>query len=107
MVMLEYEAYEEQVEPRMRGIAAEVRRGWPDVARLVLLHRVGRLRVEETSVIVAASSPHRDTAFAAARFGIDTVKATVPIWKWETWESGSDWSLACHPVGEVQPVTHD
>ena len=81
-----YEAYEEEVEPRLAAIAAEARTRWPDVGRLVLLHRTGDLGVGESSVVVVASSPHRDTAFEAARFCIDTLKATVPIWKRETWD---------------------
>jgi molybdopterin synthase catalytic subunit len=47
------------------------------------------------------SAPHRGEAFDAARFCIDTLKETVPIWKRETWEGGSDWALCCHPVEEV------
>lgn len=88
---LEYEAYEEQVVPRLEGIAAEVRARWPVVGRLVLIHRIGELAVTEPSVIVAASAPHRAEAFVAARFAIDTLKATVPIWKRETWAGGVDW----------------
>ncbi len=98
---LTYEAYEEEVEPRLAAIAADARRRWPDVVRLVLLHRTGELAVGESSVVVVAASPHRDTAFEAARYCIDTLKATVPIWKRETWAGGDDWS-ACHsPIGEV------
>ena len=78
---LEYEAYEEEVEPRLTAIAAEARVRWPVVGRVVLLHRVGRLEVGESSVVVVASAPHRPEAFAAARFAIDTLKDTVPIWK--------------------------
>jgi molybdopterin synthase catalytic subunit len=71
------------------------------VGRLALLHRTGVLEVGEASVIAAASAPHREEAFAAARFCIDTLKATVPIWKRETWEGGEDWSTCAHPVAEV------
>ena len=98
---LEYEAYESEVKPRLAAIAAEVRRRRPDTGRVALLHRTGRLVVGETSVVVVASAPHRGTAFAAARWCIDTLKASVPIWKRETWEGGEDWSLCAHPVAEV------
>ena len=98
---LEYEAFEEEVEPRMAAIAAEVRRRWPVIGRLALLHRTGRLGVTETSVVVVASAPHRAEAFAAARWCIDTLKSTVPIWKRETWDGGEDWSACDHPVAEV------
>ena len=98
---LEYEAYEEEVSPRLAAIAAEARRQWPLLGRVAVLHRSGALDVGDTSVLVAVSAPHRAEAFAAARFCIDTLKATVPIWKRETWEGGSDWALCSHPVDEV------
>jgi molybdopterin synthase catalytic subunit len=98
---LEYEAYREQVEPRLLQIADETRKRWPTTGRIALLHRIGLLELCESSVIVVASAPHRDEAFEAARFGIDTLKATVPIWKRETWEGGVDWGLCAHDVAEV------
>ncbi len=98
---LEYEAYESEVEPRLSAIAAEARRRTPATGRLALLHRTGRLVVGETSVVVVASAPHRDDAFVVARWCIDTLKATVPIWKRESWEGGEDWSVCAHPVAEV------
>jgi molybdopterin synthase catalytic subunit len=66
---------------------------------------VGRLEVGEVAVVVVASTPHRAEAFAAAQFCIDTLKHTAPIWKRETWEGGSDWSL-CAPESPEQHV-HD
>jgi molybdopterin synthase catalytic subunit len=90
---LEYEVYEEYVIPRLRDVASAARTQWPEIGRLVLLHRVGRLEVGEVAVVVAASTPHRAEAFAAAQFCIDTLKHTVPIWKRETWSGGSDWSV--------------
>jgi len=98
---LEYEAFEEEVTPRVAAIADEARRRWPDLVRLAILHRVGALAVGEASVVVVASAPHRPEAFDAARFAIDTVKTTVPIWKRETWEGGEDWSACAHDVSEV------
>lgn len=82
---LTYEAYEEQVVPRLDAIATEIRRQWPAIGRIALLHRVGTLDVATSSVVVSVSAPHRGEAFEAARYGIDTLKATVPIWKQETW----------------------
>jgi molybdopterin synthase catalytic subunit len=99
--MLEYEAYEEQVAPKLAEIAAEARRRWPTLGRFVLVHRVGPMAVGESSVVVVASSPHRPEAFEAARFGIDTLKATVPIWKKEHWADGADWGLHATPVERV------
>jgi molybdopterin synthase catalytic subunit len=60
--------------------------------------------VGEASVVVAASAPHREDAFEAARFCIDTLKATVPIWKREAWDGGEDWSTCASPVREVSEV---
>ena len=74
-----YEAYEEPARRVMTEIAAEARRRWPGVERIALLHRVGELGLSEPSVAVAVSSPHRDDAFEAARFCIDTLKETAPI----------------------------
>jgi molybdopterin synthase catalytic subunit len=99
--LLEYEAYTEQVVPRLEALAAEIRTRWTDAGRIVLLHRTGPVPVGESAVVVVVSSPHRDTAFAAARFGIDALKATVPIWKNETWEGGRSWGLEAQHVTEV------
>ncbi len=99
--VLEYEAYQEQVEPRLVAIASAARDRWPMVGRLALLHRIGSIALGEESVVVVASAPHRPEAFAAARFLIDTIKTTVPIWKRETWSEGSDWSLCDHEIEEI------
>lgn len=89
---LTYEAYEEHAVARLAAVAAEVRTRHPGVARLVILHRVGPLRVTDAAVVVVASAPHRDEAFAAARLAIDATKASVPIWKRESYGTGAeDW----------------
>jgi molybdopterin synthase catalytic subunit len=90
---LEYEAYEAHVVPRLAVIAADARARWPELGRLVLLHRIGEVPIAAAAVVVVASSPHRAEAFEAARYGIDTLKATVPIWKRESWSDGSSWGL--------------
>jgi molybdopterin synthase catalytic subunit len=98
---LEYEAYAEQVEPKLARIAAQARQSWHSLGRIALLHRTGGLEVGECSVVVVVSSPHRPEAFEAARWCIDTLKATVPIWKRETWSGGVDWSNDAHDVEEI------
>jgi molybdopterin synthase catalytic subunit len=100
---LVYEAYAEQVEPKLVAIAEEARTRWP-VGRLALLHRTGELALGESSVVVVASSAHRGEAFDVARFCIDTLKATVPIWKRETWDGGEDWGLCAHDVVDVSDL---
>ena len=106
---LTYEAYEEHVVPRMERIATELRRRWPEAGRVVLWHRVGALGLGESSVVVAVSSPHRAEAFEAARFGIDALKVSAPIWKKESWGDGADegWALGAQevrPVDDAEPV---
>lgn len=96
-----YEAYEGPALVRLGEIAAETRRRWPAVERLAVLHRLGELALGEASVVVVASSPHRDVAFEAARFAIDTLKESVPIWKKEHWADGDDWALGAHDVRAV------
>ena len=94
---LTYEAYEEQVTETFTEIVAELRRRWPSAGRVVMLHRVGTLGLGESSVVVAVSAPHRPEAFEAARYGIDPLQASAPIWKHETWSGGSDWATGANP----------
>lgn len=88
---LEYEAYVEQVEPKVAEIVDEARERWP-VLDVVVEHRVGRVEVGQPSVAVVVSSPHRAEAFEAARYIIDELKDRAPIWKQEHWPGGSEWS---------------
>ena len=88
---LDYEAYEEMALEQMRGLAAEAvtKFGVRDVA---LVHRLGRLVVGETSVLVVVASAHRGAAFDACEWLIDTLKRTVPIWKKEQFVDGAVWA---------------
>lgn len=95
---LEYEAYLEHALPRLAAVASAARARWPMIGRLALLHRIGRLDVGSVSVVVVTSTPHRREAFESARFCIDTLKHSVPIWKRETWAGGSDWSECSHSI---------
>jgi len=71
-----------------------------------MLHRVGELVVGDSAVVVVASSPHRPEAFAAARFCIDALKATIPIWKRERWDEGESWGLEAQHLIEVDDLTY-
>lgn len=102
IVAVEYEAYREHLGGRLTAIARATRVRWPDLRRLALIHRLGRLEVGEASVFIAASAPHRKEAFDATRYLIDTVKASAPIWKCEHWEGGSDWALGEHDLVDVE-----
>ena len=109
VVGLEYEAYAEQVVPRLQAIADDARRRWPELGRIALLHRVGPLAVTEVSVVVVVSAPHRPEAFEAARHCIDVLKATVPIWKRESWTGGQGerneaWGTGATAVSEISEV---
>ncbi len=88
---LEYEAHAPMAAAKMREIAVAVRARWPGVRGVALLHRIGRLEIGESSVMIAVSSPHRSEAFEACRFAIDTLKETVPVWKKEYFEDGEVW----------------
>ncbi len=98
---LEYEAYEDAVIPSFEKIASETRVRFPDARRIAILHRTGTLELGESSVVVAVSSAHRPVAFDAARFAIDALKESAPIWKKENWSGGSDWGTGAHEI--VQP----
>lgn len=87
---LEYEAYEEMAEQQMRAIIEEARQRW-GVERVAVAHRFGRLEIGEASVIIVVASAHRAEAFDACRYIIDTLKATVPIWKKEVATNGEEW----------------
>lgn len=100
--LLEFEAYEEQVVPRLDALAQAARDKWPELGRLAMIHRVGVVPVTEAAVIIAASSPHRDVAFEAASWAIDTLKKTVPIWKKERWAEGQSWGLEPQHIAEVE-----
>ncbi|MGA3216493.1 MAG: molybdenum cofactor biosynthesis protein MoaE [Acidimicrobiales bacterium] len=95
---IDYEAYTDQVLGRFRAMVASARERWPELGGVVVWHRVGHIGLGEASVVVVVSTPHREEAFDACRYLIDTLKATAPIWKHETWAGGTDWSLASRPV---------
>jgi molybdopterin synthase catalytic subunit len=89
---LTYEAYQEQAEGQLADLAVEVARRWPQACAVWLEHRVGALAIAEPAVVVAVSAGHREQAFQAAAWAIDTLKSTVAIWKQEHWaDGGAHW----------------
>jgi molybdopterin synthase catalytic subunit len=102
--VLTYESYPEAAVPRLDAVADEVRRRWPGIRRIALLHRVGSVPIGEEAVVVGVSSPHRGEAFEAARFGIDALKASVPIWKRERWAGGESWGLEAQHLVDPSAV---
>lgn len=87
---LEYEAYLPMAEKKLAEVAEEMR-GSFDVEDVAISHRLGRLEIEEISLVVAVASPHRKDAFAACQYAVDRIKQTVPIWKKEFFEGGEVW----------------
>ncbi len=90
VLFLEYEAYAGMAERELKRIAAEAIARFA-VTKVAIVHRVGRVEVGEASVAIAVSAPHRGPAMDACRFVIDTLKASVPIWKREHFEGGAVW----------------
>ena len=88
---LEYEAHAPMAEAKMREIGLTIRGRWPGVKRVAMLHRLGRLQIGESSVLIAVSAAHRAEAFAACQYAIDTLKSTVPVWKKEHFGDGEVW----------------
>lgn len=86
---LEYEAYATMAEQKLAEIGAEVRQKFA-VGAIAMLHRIGRLEVGESSIVIAVAAPHRQAAFEACAYAMDRVKETVPIWKKEFFADGAD-----------------
>ncbi len=103
---LDYEAYPQMAEVRMRAIAATASERWP-LQEVAAIHRIGHLGPGEISVAVAVSAAHRVDAFDAGRFVIDSIKDEVPIWKKENWADGTtEWvhpGMPNSPQPEVEP----
>jgi molybdopterin synthase catalytic subunit len=88
---LEYESYEAMAYAKMREIGAELHAKFP-IHRVAIVHRLGRLEIGETSVVIVVTSAHRAAAFDACRYAIDTLKRVVPIWKKEYFAGGAVWA---------------
>lgn len=101
VLALEYETSSTLAEQKINEIVAVARERWPSLEAVAIHHRIGRVELTETAVIVAVSSPHRGDAFDAARFCIDTLKHSVPMWKREIWEGGSAWSEETSPLLDI------
>jgi molybdopterin synthase catalytic subunit len=90
VLYLEYDAYPEMAERKLREVAEEALSRWP-ITDVAIAHRTGRLEIGETSLLVAVSAPHRHDAFAACHHIVNRIKEIVPIWKKEVWEGGEAW----------------
>ena len=102
---LEYDAYPAMAIRVMRQIESEIRDRW-DVLDIAMHHRIGRLEIGEASVAVAVASAHRGEGIDACHYGIDRLKAIVPIWKKEVWTDGEEWiEGSLTPAAEVDAAT--
>ena len=88
---LEYEAYPEMAEKQLRRIGQEIRQRWPSIREVAIVHRIGRLDIGQTIVVIAVTSAHRREVFSATHYAIDRLKQIVPIWKKEVWADGEEW----------------
>jgi molybdopterin synthase catalytic subunit len=88
---LDYEAYEEMALRQMRELAEQARSRFA-IRHLSIVHRLGRLEIGETSILIVVAAAHRAAAYEASRWLIDTLKQTVPIWKKETFADGAVWA---------------
>ena len=91
VLYLEYEAYPEMAEATLQQIGEEVQERWKGIRQVAIVHRVGRLEIGETSVVVAVSAAHRAEVFDATHYAIDRLKEIAPIWKKEVWTDGAEW----------------
>ena len=90
VVHLEYEAYEGMAEQVMADLASHLT-ARHELCKVAIHHRVGRVEIGETSVVIAVSAPHRAAALAACKDAIDELKVSVPLWKKETYVGGEEW----------------
>jgi molybdopterin synthase catalytic subunit len=102
VIALEYETDPALAERRMREVVDEARKRWPTLEGVAVHHRIGQVELSVSTVVVAVSAPHRDVAFDAARFCIDALKSSVPMWKREVWEGGSAWSDETSSIGNAR-----
>ena len=101
---LEYETSIQLAEGRIAQVIELARSRWPVLGAVAIHHRVGLVRLEEPAVVITVSSPHRQAAYEASQFCIDTVKKCVPMWKREIWEGGSAWSEEAQDILSVRDV---
>ncbi|MFY0652588.1 MAG: molybdenum cofactor biosynthesis protein MoaE [Cyclobacteriaceae bacterium] len=95
VLKLEFESHESMAIKEFQKIVDQAKNKW-EITKVAVSHRVGVVEIGEEAVVIAVSAPHRDAAFKACRYIIDTLKQTVPIWKKEYFEDGQVW-VAAHP----------
>jgi molybdopterin synthase catalytic subunit len=99
---LEYQVYRRMAQREIAKLEEEIKRRWP-VKSITLVHREGKLKVGDVSVVVAVSAPHRGEAFEAARYAIDRIKDSFPIWKREKFMGGRYAWVKGTPIQSYSP----
>ena len=102
---LEYQAYEPMAVKIFQQIGDRILDQWQDTNSVIIHHRVGKLKIQDISVLVAVGCPHRQEAFSACKYAIDTLKHNAPIWKKEHFADGaSSWVSigACEEVNNYR-----
>ena len=105
VLYLQYEAYAPMALKELRRIASEITQKW-QIEDISIVHRIGRLEIEDISLVVAIASPHRKEAFQACGYVVDRIKETVPIWKKEFFEDGQMW-VGCQSHAVHAPTASD
>ncbi|MFD2924265.1 molybdenum cofactor biosynthesis protein MoaE [Halobacillus naozhouensis] len=106
---LEYQTYRSMAEKKLEQLGVEIEERWPE-AKTAIVHRVGRLDIEDVAVVIAVSTPHRADSYEASRYAIERIKEMVPIWKKEHWEDGDAWigdQTETNPYPEGAPQKED
>lgn len=94
VLYLDYEAYPEMAQHQLELLANEMKARWP-LHKVVLIHRTGHLEIGDMAVFVGVGAAHRDEALEACRYGIETIKHQIPIWKKEVFVGGEAWVACC------------
>ncbi|NGZ74657.1 molybdenum cofactor biosynthesis protein MoaE [Saccharibacillus alkalitolerans] len=102
-LFLAYEAYVPMAEKMLARIGGEIEEKWPGT-KTAIAHRIGELQIGEIAVVIAVSSPHRRDAYEANEYAIERIKESVPVWKKEIWEDGTEWIGDQRKKPETEPA---
>ena len=90
VLYLEYSAYESMALKVLEQIGSEIYQNM-SVDKVLLVHRIGRLEIGETTILIAVAAPHRKAALEGCSYAIERIKQILPVWKKEVWDGGEEW----------------
>ncbi|CAF0764654.1 unnamed protein product [Brachionus calyciflorus] len=103
---LEYEAYNNMAIKEMKKICDQIRLKWSDIRNIAIFHRIGEVQVQQSSIIIAISSPHRKDSLEAVDYCINEFKRTVPIWKKEWYDDSTYvWKENCECIHHEKKIS--